>query len=191
MNAVNMYEWMPELQLIEDETLRRQCAETWEDALVSEGWLEKGIDKCPMSVSFRCPEHVILHCRHTALAAMAIYESMREIRADYGEISPDRLIAGALLHDVGKLVEFDLDDAGTPCVKTRGRMFRHPGAGAYYAKKHGLPDAVVHAILAHSGGLSPEGSKAWLTPEALIIKHADLICYHYIECFVVDGPDPS
>ena len=50
-------------------------------------------------------------------------------------------------------------------------------SGAYIAKCNGLPDEIVYIILAHSDAQSPEGSKAFQTPELMMLKKLDHMCY--------------
>jgi putative nucleotidyltransferase with HDIG domain len=90
-------------------------------------------------------------------------------------IDLDTLIAGALLHDVGKLLEY----SGPPNPKGErtqlGQNLTHMTLGAYLATKAGLPPMIAHCIEAHS--------ETWPDPrrifkrsyEAEIIKRADLL----------------
>jgi hypothetical protein len=80
------------------------------------------------------------------------------------------------LHDVGKFLEYDYKD-GKVCHGEKGVMFRHVTSGAYYAKKHGLPDKIVYMILAHSDALSPEGGQAIQFPELTALRQLDFLCY--------------
>jgi putative nucleotidyltransferase with HDIG domain len=86
------------------------------------------------------------------------------------DINRDHLLAGALLHDVGKLLEFR-EEGGAFVKSELGRMLRHPFSGAALAYELGLPPAVVHVVATHAR----EGEGARATPEAIIIHHADFM----------------
>ena len=80
----------------------------------------------------------------------------------------DVLTSGALLHDVGKLVEYErVGDRFVKCE--HGRMLRHPFSGVGLAYDAGLPDEVLHIIAVHAR----EGEGARVTPAAHIVHNAD------------------
>jgi putative nucleotidyltransferase with HDIG domain len=91
----------------------------------------------------------------------------------YGErikINFDFLIAGAILHDVGKLLEYAKD--GDKIVKSKtGKLLRHPFSGSALAYKHGLPEEVIHMIATHAR----EGDGSYRSTEAMVIHYADYI----------------
>jgi len=86
-------------------------------------------------------------------------------------LNGDYLIAGALLHDVGKLMEYELKDDGTVVKSEIGKKMRHPVSGSKLAEECGLPEEVVHIIYAHS----KEGDTIKRSPEAIIVHHCDFI----------------
>ena len=85
------------------------------------------------------------------------------------KLSLDYLLAGALLHDVDKMVIFDAQTGGWT---EAGRRTSHAVAGASMARAEGLPAEVAHIIEAHSTKFSPHPPKSI---EALILRHADII----------------
>ncbi len=44
-----------------------------------------------------------------------------------------------------------------------------------------MSDKLVHMVLTHSEILSPEGPEAFVTPESLILKVIDNMCFRYVE----------
>ena len=54
----------------------------------------------------------------------------------------------------------------------------HPGA-VILAQKNGLPENVVHIVLAHSDLMSPGGEKCYQTRESLMVKYADCMAFFY------------
>ena len=86
------------------------------------------------------------------------------------KLNKDYLLAGALLHDVGKSLEYQLKD-GKVITSEPGTKMRHPESGARLAEECGLPEEVVHIIAAHSH----EGDSMNRIPEAIIVYHCDFI----------------
>ena len=84
----------------------------------------------------------------------------------------DTVIAGAILADVGKVLEYDRID-GQAVQSDRGRFLRHPFTGVSVAMECGVPDEVTHIIAAHAG----EGELVKRTTEATIVHHADFMSY--------------
>ena len=85
------------------------------------------------------------------------------------ELQRDYLLAGALLHDVDKMVVFDAQTGGWT---EAGRRTPHAVAGGSMARAEGLPEEVAHIIEAHSTKFSPHPPQSI---EALILRHADII----------------
>jgi putative nucleotidyltransferase with HDIG domain len=86
----------------------------------------------------------------------------------------DDLRAGALLHDVDKMMIFDSRTGG---FTEMGRRTFHAVAGAALARNLGLPEEVAHIIEAHSVRFSPHPPKS---AEALILRHADILAASFV-----------
>jgi putative nucleotidyltransferase with HDIG domain len=97
---------------------------------------------------------------------------MREFLGRSLPIDMDTVIAGAILADVGKLLEYEKVD-GKARQSTRGELLRHPFTGVALAMECGVPDAVCHVIAAHAG----EGNMVKRTTEAFIVHHADFMSF--------------
>ena len=94
--------------------------------------------------------------------------------ATFGDRVPvdrDILLAGALLADVGKLFEFEIDADGSVRLGDSGALLRHPFTGVAIASEFGLPPEVLHIIAAHSH----EGDRIERSIECIIFHHADFI----------------
>ena len=89
------------------------------------------------------------------------------------KIDMDRLVAGGLLHDVGKLLEIENDGKGGFRKSKNGAFVRHPIAGAILAGKVGLPPDVINTIACHS----KEGEGAPQVVETVLIHQADFACF--------------
>ena len=97
---------------------------------------------------------------------------MREHLGHALPIDMDTVIAGAILADVGKLLEYELVD-GKAVQSDRGKALRHPFTGVAVALECGVPDEVCHIIAAHAG----EGNMVKRSTEAFIVHHADFMTY--------------
>ena len=83
------------------------------------------------------------------------------------------LIAGAILADVGKLLEYEIGPDGKSRQSERGEALRHPFTGVALAMECGVPDSVCHIIAAHAA----EGDLVKRTTEAFIVHHADFMAF--------------
>ena len=98
---------------------------------------------------------------------------MQEFMGRALPIDVDVVIAGAILADVGKLLEYEIGPDGLARQSERGEALRHPFTGVALALECGVPDAVCHVIAAHAG----EGEQVKRTTEAFIVHHADFMAY--------------
>ena len=161
---------LPELKLIQDASLRGKVTDVWAEALESGGFTIAELKAVPftllsdnVSVSFL--EHVRAVCQMCVAMADVVSGS-------YGTripINKDVLIAGALLADVGKMIEFERRADGTYRKGHKGDMLRHPFSGVGLAFKHDIPYEVMHIIAVHS----KEGDFVRRSPEAIIYHHAE------------------
>jgi len=151
-----------QLQWIKDSDLQDMVVEVWKKAIDIRGW--KSLDEIPFTLLFEDSGPLTEHTKRITTLAKAIYDQRDE------DINLDYLIAGALLHDVGKIVEYE--KKGGKVVKSEyGELFRHPVSGSKLAWQVGLPDEIVHIIYAHSH----EGDKTKRSREAIIVNHCDFI----------------
>jgi len=151
-----------ELQWIKDEVLRSKVVNVWKEAANRGNW--NSLDEVPFTLLIKGSGKLIDHTKRITNLSKAIFDQRQE------NLNLDYLIAGALLHDVGKLLEYE-NKGGKFFQGEFGKKFRHPVSGALLAKELGLPDEVVLIIYAHSH----EGNTLKRTPEAIIVNHCDFI----------------
>ena len=154
-----------ELQWIKNPDLKEKVINTWLEAAKRGKW--ETLDEVPFTLLIENSGKLTDHTKRVTNLAKAIYDQRDE------NINFDYLIAGALLHDVGKLLEYEIVD-GKVVKSNYGKKFRHPVSGALLAKEIGLPDEVILIIYAHSH----EGDKCERTPESFIVHHCDFIDFH-------------
>lgn len=88
-------------------------------------------------------------------------------------IDMDVLISGAILLDVGKLLEYTRDKDGKLGTSETGNLLRHTFSGAGLAMRFDLPMTVIHCIAYHS----KEGDMGKRTPESYILHHVDFMTF--------------
>lgn len=168
---------IPEIDLIEDQALREKAAACWKQVLELGNWEEKGIESAPLAaghVSDDCPEKSIDHCRRVARLCQLVWDDLGEWANQINHVDHDTLLCGAVLHDIGKFLEYDLVD-GKACQSELGKYYSHVVSGAFIAKSNGLPDKIVHMILEHSDMQSPPCTCDY--PELMMLKKLDHMCY--------------
>jgi putative nucleotidyltransferase with HDIG domain len=162
-------EKVPEFELIADAELRARCLKVWVKALNRGGWTAADLERIPFTLQI--PQVGISYAEHiraVTRCSAAIADAYQEIYGDRVEIDRDVLLAGALLHDVGKLVEYAEQDSEFR-RSAEGEYVRHTFSGVGLAYDEGLPPEVLHIIAVHS----KEGELGPRSPEALIVHHAD------------------
>ncbi len=163
----------PELEWIEGEELRERVALTWERALERSPLSAEDLERIPFTLLVPdCPATFMEHKRCVVHIARRGAEAMLEFMGGSLAIDLDTVIAGAILADVGKLLEYEEVD-GEVRQSERGRALRHPFTGVALALECGVPDAVCHIIAAHAG----EGELVRRSTEAIIVHHADFMAY--------------
>lgn len=165
----------PELEWIKDEQLREKTALTWETALEKSALRAEDLDIIPftllcgpdLKVTFMDHKRCVVHI------ARASGEKMNEFFGSDLPVNMDVLIAGAILADVGKLLEYELDSDGRAVQGKYGQYLRHPFSGVSLAEECGVPPEVCHIIAAHAH----EGDLVKRTTEAYIVHHADFMTF--------------
>jgi len=164
---------IPEFALFKDAEMRDKSLKCFESAMIEGGWNCTDLSEIPFTLLLTpCPASFLTHTRAVANTAMSIadtlckmYPTNPKMHADY-----DTLLAGALLHDIGKLLEYARDD-GAFKKSTIGRELRHPLSGASLVREAGLPLYIQHIVVSHSW----EGDKDRHGVEAIIVHHADFV----------------
>lgn len=168
-------ELWPELEWIDNLELREKTARTWQLALDKSVLKAHDLHKIPftllcgpdMKVSFMAHKRCVVHL------ARVCGEKMKEFFRDELPVNMDVLISGAILADVGKLLEYELDSTGKAVQGKYGKFLRHPFSGVSLAEQCGLPPEVCHIIAAHAG----EGDLVKRSTEAYIVHHADFMAF--------------
>jgi putative nucleotidyltransferase with HDIG domain len=163
----------PELEWIADAGLREQVTQTWAKALQLSPLSPDDLQKIPFTLLVpNCPVTFMEHKRCVVHIARRAAEAMREYMGHALPVDMDTVIAGAILADVGKLLEYE-KVGGNAIQSQRGAYLRHPFTGVALAMEAGVPDRVCHIIAAHAD----EGNLVKRSTEAFIVHHADFMSF--------------
>ncbi len=100
----------------------------------------------------------------------------------YPQLQYDLLIAGALLHDIGKVFEYE--NKGVIDFTTEGRLLGHIAMGFHFVARRidaqtqfpqNLRQALLHLILSHQGTHEQGSPVLPMTREAMLLYFADQI----------------
>jgi len=162
---------IPEINQITDEDLKKRVISVWEEAINLGGWKIEDLNKIPFTLLISdCKVNLIEHTRAVTNTGLVIAKILLLFYKEQVKIDLDLLLAGGILHDVGKLLEYAKDQE--KIVKSGiGKLLRHPFSGSALAYKYGLPEEVVHMIATHA----KEGDGGYRSVEAIIVHHADFI----------------
>ncbi|HNS16748.1 MAG TPA: HDIG domain-containing protein [Bacteroidales bacterium] len=172
---MNIYDLWPELNWIQDKELRDKTARTWELALEKSVLTPEDLNRIPftllcgpdLKVTFMDHKRSVVHIARTA------GEKMNEFYKDDLPVNMDVLIAGAILADVGKLLEYTLDKNGAAVQGSYGKYLRHPFSGVSLAEQCGVPAEVCHIIATHAH----EGDLVKRSTEAYVVHHSDFMTF--------------
>ncbi len=164
----------PEIDWIRNDDLREQVIKTWILALEQSVLTPDDLQRIPFTLLAKdCTVSFMAHKRSVVHIAVESAKAMLSFYGDQLPIDMDTLIAGAILIDVGKLLEYDLDPCGKAVVGRTGKYLRHPFTGVSLALSCGVPAEVCHLIAAHS----KEGDIGQRSVEAIIVHHADFMSF--------------
>jgi putative nucleotidyltransferase with HDIG domain len=162
----------PAISKIKDEGVRDKVIQTWLHA-----WKESNFSRIEDVHQFEPARDYIAYTNvdHTNQVCRAC-EAIAGMASEglHFNLHMDLLLAGALLHDVDKMVIFDSKTGG---FTEMGRRSFHAVAGGALARSLGLPEEVAHIIEAHSVRFSPHPPKSG---EALILRHADILVASFV-----------
>ena len=177
-------ELFPEIEWIKCPELREKVVASYADALKTGGWEPDDMKKIPFTLLIpNCPFSYLEHVRGVTRVAK---DAMDEFNAIYAAKDPkftldnDLLLAGALLHDVGKLVEYEKAPNGEVVKSQMGKNLRHPFSGTVIAMRNGCSDAIGHIIANHA----KEGDGTLRSPEGVIVNKADFINFETVKSFL-------
>jgi len=166
----------PAFSEIENPDLRQKAEAAMLSAMEQGRWTCENIRTAPVTLSRKdCDVSWVEHVTDVTELCILQYERLsRYYKKHHVPFSRDIVIAGALLHDIGKLTEFVPGKDGSVVHGEGFELMRHPLSGALIASKAGLPDIIVHLIATHSF----EGDRSYQTPESEFVRQIDLFVFN-------------
>jgi len=167
-------ELWPELQWIQCNDLREKTTATWELALQKSVLTTDDLKTIPFTLLCG-PDLKVSFMDHKRAVVHIAYDAGKKMNAFFKDELPvnlDVLVAGAILADVGKLLEYELKD-GKSIQGNYGKYLRHPFSGVSLAEQCGVPAEVCHIIATHAG----EGNMVKRSVEAYVVHHADFMTF--------------
>jgi 3'-5' exoribonuclease len=120
--------------------------------------------------------------RHGLLEhSLTVAQAVSAVSAIFPGIDRDMAVTGALLHDIGKLDAYSLDDTSVS-MSDNGRLYGEIPAGYYRVRRtierlYGFPpeleQALLHIILSHHGSLEHGSPVVPCTREATLVHMID------------------
>ena len=163
----------PELRWIKNKELQEQVLKTWVTAFERSPLKPQDLNRIPFTLLVpNCKVTFMEHKRCVVFIARDAAKAMQKFLGKQLSIDLDVTIAGAILADVGKVLEYEVVK-GKAVQSPRGQALRHPFTGVAVAMECGVPDSVCHIIAAHAG----EGDLVKRSVEAYIVHHADFMSF--------------
>jgi len=165
-----------QLARIQDPTLREKVVEVWLEGCRRGGW--QSVDQLrQMPFTLLTNARGVNFIEHTIAVtegALALAQAQKQAyRSVPYPIDEDRLVAGGLLHDVGKLLEIEPDGAGGFRKSRSGKCARHPISGAVLVGTMGLSDEMINVVACHA----KEGEGRPQVLETIFIHQADFATF--------------
>ncbi|MEM1513961.1 MAG: HD domain-containing protein [Candidatus Thermoplasmatota archaeon] len=157
---MELEEKFPLLKEIKSKEIREKVKKCYEIAMEKGKW--NSLEEIPFTLLLEKPYSYVEHVNNVASMAYEIGKIKK--------LNMDNLIAGALLHDIGKLLEYEKKEGKV--IKSKfGKYVRHPVTGAALAMEAGLNDEIINIIASHS----KEGEFVERCKEAIVVHHCDFI----------------
>ena len=165
------------LDMIKDEHIKRDVVKAWLVGCERGGWKDVAeLHKMPFTLLTDC--RGVSFVEHTKAVTEGALQLARAQERCYRElpykIDYDRLIAGGLLHDVGKLLEIEPDGEGGYRKSYSGMCERHPISGAILVAEVGLPEEYVNVVACHA----KEGDGRPQVIETVFVHQADFATFN-------------
>jgi len=153
----------PQIADIVDVKLRQTVIDIWQELWAQSKWLHPA----DLPTSNEIPYPNLPHSQCVVTLALSIADAFE--RHHGTKVNRDYLIAGAVLQDASKVVEYEPGADGKAVRTSIGRNFPHGFWCAHLAAGKGLPDEITHVMLTHS----PTAPKFPDTLEGKILYYAD------------------
>jgi len=165
------------LSMIKNEEIKEKVIDAWVLGCKKGGWQTiDELNQMPFSLLTDCKG--ISFIEHTLAVTEGAFQLAKTQEKHYSKmpytIDYDILIAGGLLHDVGKLMEIGKNNEMEYMKSHSGRCMRHPISGAILAAEMGLPEEIINVIACHA----KEGEGRPQMLETILVHQADFATFN-------------
>lgn len=164
---------IPQFVLIQNAPLRDAVLTIWQEACANADWTR--LEDIPFMPGADPARFGFL--QHVSLVTQYSYEVAKaHNQMETPPVNMDYVVAGALLHDVCKIVEYSAHGGRTQW----GNMVSHGIYGITLCQKYQIPLEIIHIVASHTAKLSMPNKSA----EAIIVSKCDAIaagCVHLLE----------
>ena len=165
------------LSMIKDEEIKKKVVEAWFLGCKRGGWQNMNeLRQMPFTLLTDCKG--ISFIEHTLAVTEGALQLAKAQEKQYSKmpytIDYDILIAGGLLHDVGKLLEIGKNNENGFMKSYSGKCMRHPISGAILAAEVDLPEDIINVIACHA----KEGEGRPQMLETIFVHQADFATFN-------------
>lgn len=174
-NIEYLSRYLPSILWLKDRRTAGKIAEVWIEMLKMSTW--KSIDQAAFKEGM-AGKNLISHVNsvtESALAVSRIVDKYHGISFD-----EDRIITIGLLHDVDKIIEYELDEQGQIVVSETGKKIQHGVMSAIVAYNCGFSLDMIHLILTHT----PTQNMRPLFREGILFGHIDICDWELVVKFL-------
>jgi putative nucleotidyltransferase with HDIG domain len=172
-------EFEVQLKMISDPSIREKVLDTWCKASKIGGWKTiEELRELPFTV-ITDPKGISLiqHTKAATEGAIALARIQRENIPAFPHVDMNILVAGALLHDINKVLVFERNEKNV----FRNRTFptseeKHIFPGITIAREAGLPDAIVK-VIEYANTVCKHVMATPRNIEAILVHHADITTF--------------
>lgn len=163
-----------QLAKISDEDLRQKVVSVWVTAAEEGGWTVEQLSQIPFTLLTETyGVNLIQHTIAVTEGAVGLANAIEHTYTPPFKVNMDWLVAGGLLHDVGKLLEIEYAN-GKHQKSYSGKCARHPISGAILAAKAGLSEELINIIGCHA----KEGEGRPQRVETVLVHQADFATFN-------------
>jgi hypothetical protein len=141
LNVAALY---PQVNDIRDAQLRQAVIDVWNELWAMSSWR----DPADVPTSGEIPYPNLPHTQCVVAMCLAMADALEQHHGT--KINRDYLIAGAVLQDASKVVEYAPGKDGKAVRTEIGRQYPHGFWCAHLAVQKGIPHEITHVMLTHS-----------------------------------------
>jgi hypothetical protein len=173
LSAKDLAAIFPEVEQIDEAKLRQGVVEIWQEIAAEMPWDD--LREIPKNTKGESGRSLVEHIRGVTQMALALCEVAKAVQNK--PYDRDLLVAGCLLHDASKPVEYEPDPSasrGDSRVRPGrqsplGRSIQHAAYATHKIFEKKLPLELAHLVLTHTHASGMRG-KTW---EAAALFYAD------------------